>query len=433
MLNVKQSAIRILACLGILFLTNCASDKEEYTPITDGYLQLLFAQPETRADLSDDGSGTFQEGDRIGLYIDNGTDLAYRELTYTAGEWLPRLKRSEFGDGRLKLSAHYPVCVGSEEVDPRQFAFQVALDQQTEGTSGSDLLVSEAWLEAGDYRSQLTFRHALHRIRISCGGETEGISLMVRSQVRGTVNLLTGETTLSSGNFQWILPKQQSDGSYEAIVYPQPVAPYRDAVGLLKLDKEGSEVYYKAPQTLSDGSSLTDFEAGKQTEINLSIQAAKPDLSNQPRWVYGVHAPDFPGRDKLPVYKPFETDFPPGEWFRYDWTFSEGQYLTWKEGCGWYDCNKSKDYTENDGSMCWGAASSNLLIWWMVHNKPYIEAYDREYGSQVSIPSGRVFDRPAPDFKPLYGNDGSVNRAPVFEFFKANFPNRSNWDSAVIK
>ena len=29
MLNVKQSAIRILACLGILFLTNCASDKEE--------------------------------------------------------------------------------------------------------------------------------------------------------------------------------------------------------------------------------------------------------------------------------------------------------------------------------------------------------------------------------------------------------------------
>lgn len=49
----------------------------------DDYLQLTFSAIETRADLDENGAGSFSEGDRIGLFIDNGTSTEYRELTYT--------------------------------------------------------------------------------------------------------------------------------------------------------------------------------------------------------------------------------------------------------------------------------------------------------------------------------------------------------------
>ena len=132
--------------------------------------------------------------------------------------------------------------------------------------------------------------------------------------------------------------------------------------------------------------------------------------------------------------KPLYTEiFPEGEWFRYDFDLSESQFLTWKEGCGWFDCNKSPEYNENDGNLCWAAAASNLLIWWMVNNKAYIEAYDKEFGSEVtSTKDDRVFSRPSDEFKPLLYIDGSVNRAPVFEFFKSSFPNRGGWASAGV-
>ena len=42
-----------------------------------------------------------------------------------------------------------------------------------------------------------------------------------------------------------------------------------------------------------------------------------------------------------------------------------------------------------------------------------------------------VVERPSTEFKPLYSG-GTVNRAPMFEFFKAHFGNRSGWDSSAV-
>ena len=110
----------------------------------------------------------------------------------------------------------------------------------------------------------------------------------------------------------------------------------------------------------------------------------------------------------------------------------EVENLTWSEGCGWFDCNKSNDYAEQDGSLCWAATASNLLLWWMTLNKEYIAAYDAEYyGSKtptvVAPESGRTFERPAPEFK-LFQDSGSSNRSPVFEFFKSLF-SKSGWET----
>ena len=71
--------------------------------------------------------------------------------------------------------------------------------------------------------------------------------------------------------------------------------------------------------------------------------------------------PDFPGKENIPSYPPYQTEFPMGAWFRYNWTFEEAQYLTWEENCGWFDCNKSAGYVENDGKLCWAASGSTMV------------------------------------------------------------------------
>lgn len=396
----------------------------------DGYLRLTFALAETRAEIGDDGTGCFTEGDRIGLFVDNGTDVSYRELTYTAGEWLPRMKRSEFGAGELTFAAHYPLLENAAE-NPGQYTFELPSAQAGGGMATADLLFARTTLASGSYRADLTFAHALHRLRVSLTTDEADATLRVRSRLRGHIDLLTGKAEADDDHFSWIDPGTASDGSCMAVIWPQPAAPYRDEEGLLEITAGEHTVRYKAPETLN-GAALTDFKPGLQTTISLSLKPGSSDLAGKVLWVYGVNAPDFPGKENIPSYPMYQEMFPAGAWFRFNITYDEVQNLTWADGCRWYDCNKSAQYNENDRNLCWAASASNLLIWWMDRNKAYIEAYDRDYGSSVtSTVDGSVFERPSAEFKPLYSG-GTVNRAPVFEFFKSSFPNIGSWESAAV-
>lgn len=399
----------------------------------EGYISLHFARAETRAEVDDSGAGSFTEGDRIGLFIDNGETVSYRELTRTSGEWLPRLKRSEFGTGELTLAAHYPALDNAAE-NPRDRELALPEEQTDENASGSDLLFARTTLAVGSYRTTLTFRLALHRLRVRLDVDSGEAALRIRSLLRGRIDLLTGEAAATGDGFSWITPRRMADGSFTALIWPQPTAPYRDGEeAWLEITADGRTIRYEAPATF-DGKAFEAFEPGKQTSLRLDIRAEEPapELAGTIRWVYGVHAPDFPGKENIPSYPPYVSEFPAGAWFRYDMTYEEAQYLTWAEGCGWYDCNKSMNYDENDGNLCRAASASNMLIWWMIQNRDYIEAYDREYGSSVtSTVDGSVYERPAPDFKPLYSG-GTVNRAPVFEFFKHSFYDIGSWESAGV-
>lgn len=424
---------RLLVFLS-LCLTSCTAEFESTGngDKSSGYLDLYFHKADTRANIADNGSGTFTEGDRIGLIVNDGNTTHYRELTYTGGEWTPRLKRSEFGKGELSIAAHFP-AFGPDTETSANIEFNIAADQTDPQTNTSDLLFAKSTLKEGENRADMAFRHIFHRLRISLKGTAENPEISVRSRLDCTVNLLTGEPTISAdAEYRWIIPQKTAEGSFLAIICPQPAADYKGDGGLIKIAANGKEAVFKAPERLADGSVLSSFEAGKQTEINLNVETGQPDLANRTIWVYGVDAPDFPGRENIPSYPAYQEIFPAGEWFRFDWTFSENQYLTWKEGCGWYDCNKSKDYNENDANLCWAASASNMLIWWMVQNRPYIEAYDKEHGSSVTTTDSlRTVERPSDEFKPLYSN-GTVNRAPVFEFFKSTFPDRTSWNSSAV-
>ena len=188
-------------CIGVccVAFSACTSEKAEFDgPGGDGCLQLTFSRAATRADVAQDGSGDFVEGDRIGLYIDNGTDVSYRQLTLTGGQWLPLLKRSEFGSGRLNLSAWY---AGGSELSTGQtegVPFRIASDQSGEGHAASDLLLARtADVPAGTTAPvDLTFRHAMHRLVVTFTDDsdvdTESVQTVCTARSACTVDLLDG-------------------------------------------------------------------------------------------------------------------------------------------------------------------------------------------------------------------------------------------------
>ena len=65
----------ILTCL----FSACNGDMtDSITTLDDDILKLNFWTIDSRADLDETGAGSFSENDKIGLYIDNGTTIAYR-------------------------------------------------------------------------------------------------------------------------------------------------------------------------------------------------------------------------------------------------------------------------------------------------------------------------------------------------------------------
>ena len=371
-----NKVVSVALALCVILAAGCSSETDERS-VSAGhsdYLQLNMEKTVTRTDLAADGTGSFRKDDHVGLYIDNGSEIVYKELTYDGNEWMPRLRRQEFGDGKLTLSAHYPVVAGVSDAAGERYGFSVAQDQREAGFQASDLLVSQVVLEPEQYQADLYFRHAMHRLRIELSGNTENVELAVRSRLGGVVNLLTGDVLVTDEGFQWIDPAKNEDGSFEAVIYPQSAAPFRDNDGTLLKIIANDKVYdYKAPEKQSDGTALDFFEAGKQFTVKLALkEPVESEWANKKIWVYGVTpAPES-------AWKQLHTDY-------------TTYYLPWKKEYGWYDCNKSistgSSGENTDSEMCWAAGDSNLLHWWFAQNKRYIDMYgDRYKGPDPTYP-----------------------------------------------
>lgn len=374
-LNLRKNVWWMCMMVWVFLFSSCSME-DDLIPSSDEYLSLTFAKTLSRADLSQDGAGNFSEGDCIGLYIACEGNISYRELTLAGDKWYPRLKRSEFGKGRLTLSAHYPVLPKSSRISPESSSFSVASVQSGTGKEASDLLFAQAVLEEGHNQSELKFNHALHRLKIHLQDVSENVEVFVRSKVDGKINLLTGETSLNTEKFQWITPQKNADGDWEAIIYPQDVVPYREGEGLLKIKTKGKESFFKAPEKLSNATILSDFEAGKQLTIRLSLKEEDIQWANRKVWVYGITPPD--EKDWIRPYPQTHTSVA----------------LPWNEKYGWFDCNKQNPSAIPggipDGMMCWAAAASSLLHWWIAQNKDYIALYgDKYHGPDYTYPSGK--------------------------------------------
>lgn len=370
-----------MVCLGLF--SGCTSEKIGTGEIRDdGILRLTFSmEGMTRADIGADGSGSFSEGDRIGLYVGNGQESLYRELTYSSGEWKPELRRSDFGDGELTLSAHYPALPEAGEASSA--SFNVEADQSGDGFGESDLLFSRMTLPAGRYDADMTFSHAFHRLKISLEGSADDVSVSIRSLVSGTLDLLTGNVSGVGGEYSWITPKDNGDGSFMAVILPQAASPYQSGEGLVRIVSGDKTAYFAAPSQTQEGSPLESFLPGKETSVNLQIKAEggpdDPEWAGRTVWVKGVKAA--PEDSWVQLY--------PDLYYTY--------YLPWDKDYGWYDCNKRNPSDIpggiEDGHLCWAATASNLMHWWIDQNMEYIRRYgDRYKGPDYVFHSERTND-----------------------------------------
>ena len=431
---------RFIYCTFLVLLWTGCSERIDRLAEEDGFLDFVFSReaPQTRANIGEDGSGSFTDGDRIGLYIEQNTGT-YRHIVLTRenGTWTPRLRKSDLGEGLVTLNAYYPARDDiQDEVTDDRHKHSVSNDQQAEGYETSDLLWSNRTINTATLignRIEFPFNHGMHRLVVEVENEEgelpEELTVSVRGRTQGTAYLFTGQVTpAEDSETEWIAARKLGEGRYCAVFYPQKLKQGEEWV---KITASAKESVYKSPATVGGNSSL---EQGKQTVLRLTLRSngtADPepvpgDWANSKRWVYGVSGPTFPDNitDAAEYYPGNPEKFPSDAWFRLP-GFTV-QYLNWNPAWGWYDCDKRNLYGDHpefieDGSMCWAAAASNLLHWWMYHNRKYIEKYDEVYGTD---PYPR-YPRPSMEFT-------DTKESEIFDFFRENFKNNGNWDAAGV-
>lgn len=414
---------------GMLFLMSCnrtdddliLSDSNRFTLecVKSGWI------PDSRSVINEDGNGNFSENDRIDVCVRAGEAASYTQLQYASGRWNPSLHRSDYAQGALTFSALFPVLSQGGEASSR--ILNLPLDQSTTASSAeADVLFAKTTVGTEENSATLQFKHALHRINIHLKGNVpDDLKLEVRSCTKGEISLVDGAVSVSENAFSWITPLQKDKSTYSAIILPQNTKAYQSGEGLIRLTSGGKSIAYVL------NADIQSFASGMQTTLNLTLKEAEvsevdADFANQARWVYGINSPLFPGKDNLRTMAvtTWITNYPKGEWCRYGYDeiglLDEVEFLTWKEGCGWYDCNKTFEYKGGDGNMCWAATASNLLHWWLEHNRKYVEAYEAKYP-----------ENPCPK-KYSQMTEDNQNHSEIFNFFKNSFPNLGSWETGGV-
>ena len=413
----------------------------------DGFIELAFTKngfvddtqdmPSVKADVDEDGSGTFTEGDKVGLYI-YGSPSRHVILTLENGRWTPALKKSDLGSGTARLSAYYPVSE-AEGIGSNVHRHKVQTDQSGDGYMESDLLWSHLDIDLGSLsgnRIEFPFRHAMHRLVINITGSDgtlpEDLSVKVLNETEGSLSIYSGSLNDPSGEKVRIDARKEegSQGKFSAILFPSSLEPYSD--GWVEITAGGKTSTFKAPSEIGGKTSL---ESGKETVLNLRLNQGGVDPGEEPEpepdpdyagkicWVYGVKTPETPDYNEETVKvltdmdKFYPWNFPSGVWFKFD-SDPETAYLNWQEGFRWYDCDKDNPDESNsrpgyhDSNMCWAAASACMLHWWMNINSDYIAAYDRKYGDVCP-----EYPRPSSEFS-------GTEKSEIFNFFREASRNR---------
>lgn len=354
----------------------------------------------SRAVLSTDGSGRFEEGDTVVVYARNAKDGRSQHYTLhlSNGKWMPELYWAEVGED-VEFTAWYVAPAlrlhQSSQVSS-DYLHTLAADQQGVGYRRSDLLCAQARVQAGR-KVQLHFAHTLHRLRLVLESKDASYSEEQLQQAEVKVYTpcqlsfsLSDGTLKTPSDYQWVKMARQADGVWMALVCPQETEALR-AEGWIRIRIDGQETTVKVPETV-DGKPFNRLEAGKETTYRLNLQKGNtPDaFAGTTRWVYGL---------KEPAEEQWEEDH---------------TQLPWTEGCGWFDCNKvnpSDVSSSGDGLMCWAAATSNLIHWWLQQNKE-TEAV-KAYKGPKAVPDDML-------------------HSEVFQLFKDRFPNQGDYPLKAI-
>lgn len=401
-----RKILYLIACLSIALWTLCMTSCNSNLPEAGteqppaGRVDWEMLLEGSRATMNADGSGRFEEGDTVVVYARNVKDGHTRHYTLrlSDGQWMPELYWAEVGED-VEFTAWH-VTPGRRLHQASQtssdYLHTLAADQQGEGYRSSDLLWAQARVQAGG-KVQLHFAHALHRLHLVLESKdasyTEAQLQQAEIQVYTSCQLpfnLTDGTLKNPSDYQWTTPARQADGTWVALLCPQETEALR-AQDWIRIRIDGQETAVKVPEQV-DGKPFERLEAGKETIYRLNLQKGNtPDaFAGTTRWVYGVQEP---------------AD---GQWN------ADHTQLSWTEGCGWFDCNKvnpSDVSSGGDGLMCWAAATSNLIHWWLQQNSE-TEAV-KAYQGPKAVPDDML-------------------HSEIFQLYKNHFPNQGDYPLKAI-
>lgn len=352
---------------------------------------------DTRVAIGSDGSGRFEPGDTVVMCARNVADGSVQSYTLrlSADGWVPRIYWPDLGP-EVEFTAwhasraedlHKAVLGGSE------YIHALSADQQ-KSYAASDLLCARARVRAGE-TVRLEFSHALSRLNICLESRDASFSDDELRQARIEVftpctlvfDLRSG-ALLRFSDYAWVAPARNTDTEWTALLCPQTSASM-GTDGWIRIGVGGRETTVSVPETV-DGKPFTGLEAGRELTYRLNMLKSGDSYAGTTRWVYGVREP--------------AVD---------DWN-SDGTQLAWTEGCGWFDCNKinpSNTSYGGDGLMCWAAATSNLLHWWLQQNGD--TAAVQAYTGPAAVPSDML-------------------HSEIFQLFKTHFPNAGDYPLKAV-
>lgn len=419
-MKAKQT-INILLYL-ILFIINLACQDNYITDQAKSseYLDFNFKYSETnestRAELDKNGSGFFQKGDQIGLYAFDsrpGGVSKHFKLTYDGNNWLPKFTTSDLGadNALIILSAYYPydASIEHEFTDYYHHHCSVMSDQREKvNYEQSDLLWSNEKVISSTTsgRIDFNFTHKLFRVNIDLSGINKpDLNVKVFGGVKSDLNFYGWNIVFNPSEANsngWVVPYRYSDSDnlYSAILIPQ-INPYIEVVKDLKIeltytDTDGNQ---KIKIHNVDPKKLANMDSGQEVTIRLSTKednVVDSKYANRKIWLHGVNSPAYPENPWI--------------------TLSESGVgkLAYKEGFGWFDCNK-RHYIDNrtaDEYQCWVAAAANMIHWWLYNNEPYSRQYVDWYNKNNNVKF------PDYQFEPLtYSGGGSA----IHDYISSSF------------
>lgn len=385
--------------LGTLCMYSCTENLPEEGLVRDSgdrvRWSMMLDESATRAAMNADGSGSFEPGDTIVVHARDlsGGGERYFTLHLSDGAWKPEIRWAEIGQEVQFTAWHLSPASRLHQASQTAtvYTHSLADNQSGDGYGQSDLLCATAQVRAGE-QVQLRFAHALSRLRIVLESrdasysddELQTAEVQVLAPDRISFRLADG-TLQASADERWIAPARQPDHTWMALLSPQK-AEEMPADGWIRVRIGERETTVKIPQTMG-GKPFEGLEAGKEMTFRLNVRKADmPDpFAGLTRWVYGVKEP----ADE-------------------QWNFDHTQ-LAWTDGCGWFDCNKvdPSDVTSGgDGLMCWAAATSNLIHWWLEQNRE--TAAVQAYAGPKAVPDDML-------------------HSAVFGLYKAHFSNRGDY------
>lgn len=256
-INKHPLAAFALAC-GFALLTACTADEAIDNSVANDdairFTATITGNPETRATIADNGTGSFENDDKISLFAYKGSPQSAPSIhtaAYTGQAWTFDLTWKDLGEssaeGSYYFVAYYPQQTPAED---GTFTFSVATDQSTDDAyKASDLLMATQ-----DYTTKpdkgivaLAFSHQMACIQVTLEQGKDVTDDELKNATVTIQNVTTDCTvsydgTLTTGsNKDNVTPKKST--AFYALVPPQSVA---DGGLELSITAAGQTISYKA-------------------------------------------------------------------------------------------------------------------------------------------------------------------------------------------